>query len=117
EWPQAYRDLVRRRIEMIENKPLLHLVERPECKRRWAAERYEKMQAEALCTWLLDRLEDERLWFDGGSPRALSVAQLADLVRTDLDFRQVMDLYLGRPDYDITAELVALLKDEHVPYL
>jgi len=118
EWPQAYRDLVRRRIEMIENKPFIGLVERPEHKRRWAAEPYEKMQAEALRTSLLDRLEDRRLWFDEeGRPRALSAAQLADLVRTDADFRQVMDLYLGRPDYDITAEVAALLKDEHVPYL
>jgi len=118
EWPQAYRELVQRRIEMIENKPLIGLVERPEYKRRWAAEPYEKMQAEALRTWLLDRLEDRRLWFDEAEhPRALSAAQLADLVRTDADFRQVLDLYLGRPDYDITAEVAALLKDEHVPYL
>ena len=118
EWPQAYRELVRRRIEMIENKPFIGLVERPEHKRRWAAEPYEKMQAEALRTWLLDRLEDRRLWFDEAEhPRALSAAQLADLVRTDADFRQVLDLYLGRPDYDITAEVAALLKDEHVPYL
>jgi len=118
EWPQAYRDLVQRRIEMIENKPLLNLVEAPECKRRWAAEPYEKMQAEALRTWLLDRLEDRRLWFDEDDrPRALSAAQLADLVRTDADFRQVLELYVGRPDYDITAEVAALIKDEHVPYL
>jgi Type I restriction-modification system methyltransferase subunit len=117
EWPQAYRDLVQRRIEVIENKPLLSLIEAPECKRRWLTEPYEKMQAEALRSWLLNRLEDERLWFDGGAPRALSVAQLADLVRTDADFRQVMDLYLGRPDYDITAEVATLLKDEYVPYL
>ena len=117
EWPEAYRELVQKRIELIENNPLINLVERPEYKRRWAAEPYEKMQAEALRNWLLDRLEQERLWFDGEMPRTLSVAQLADLVRTDADFRQVMDLYLGRPDYDITAEVAALLKDEHVPYL
>lgn len=116
-WPQAYRDLVQRRIEIIANKPLVSLVERPECKRRWAAAPYEKMQVEALRIWLLDRLEGESLWMDGDAPRTLSVAQLADLVRTDTDFRQVMDLYLGRPDYDIAAELVALLSDEHVPYL
>ncbi|MEV4242133.1 BREX-2 system adenine-specific DNA-methyltransferase PglX [Streptosporangium canum] len=120
-WPQAYQDLVRRRIEVIRDHPLLKLVEAPECKRRWSAEPYEKTRAEALRGWLLDRLEDENLWFDGGrehgAPRTLSVAQLADLVRTDADFRQVMDLYVGRPDYDVTTELVALLKDEQVPYL
>ncbi|MFI6887483.1 BREX-2 system adenine-specific DNA-methyltransferase PglX [Streptosporangium canum] len=120
-WPQAYQDLVRRRIQVIRDHPLLKLVEAPECKRRWSAEPYEKTRAEALRGWLLDRLEDENLWFDGGrergAPRTLSVAQLADLVRTDADFRQVMDLYVGRPDYDVTTELVALLKDEQVPYL
>ncbi|MCA2181017.1 BREX-2 system adenine-specific DNA-methyltransferase PglX [Nonomuraea glycinis] len=115
--PQAYRDLVQRRIEITANKPLLGLVERPECKRRWATEPYDKMQSQALRSWLLDRLEDERLWIDGGAPRTLSVAQLADLVRTDAHFRQVMEIYLGRPDYDVTSELVALLKNEHVPYL
>ena len=116
-WPQAYQDLVRRRIEIIENQPLMKLIEAPEYKRRWMVEPYEKMQTEALRDWLLDRLEDERLWIVDEAPRTLTVAQLADLVRTDADFRQVMDLYVGRPDYDLTSELVALLKDEHVPYL
>ncbi|MGW4420862.1 BREX-2 system adenine-specific DNA-methyltransferase PglX [Streptosporangium sp. NPDC004631] len=116
-WPQAYQDLVRRRIEVIKDKPLMKLVEAPECKRRWSAEPYEKTRAEALRDWLLDRLEDESLWIVDEAPRTLTVAQLADLVRTDADFRQVMDLYVGRPDYDLTSELVALLKDEHVPYL
>ncbi|MFC4060600.1 BREX-2 system adenine-specific DNA-methyltransferase PglX [Planomonospora corallina] len=120
-WPQPYRDLVRRRIEVIKDRPLLKLVEAPECKRRWSAEPYGKTRAEALRTWLLDRLEAEELWFDGGrehgTPRTLSVAQLADLVRTDADFRQVMDLYVGRPDHDLTTELTALLSGEHVPYL
>lgn len=116
-WPQAYQDLVRRRIEVIKDKPLMKLVEAPECKRRWSAEPYEKTRAEALRGWLLDRLEDEGLWIVDEVPRTLTVAQLADLVRTDADFRQVMDLYVGRPDYDLTSELVALLKDEHVPYL
>ncbi|MEV0755514.1 BREX-2 system adenine-specific DNA-methyltransferase PglX [Streptosporangium sp. NPDC050280] len=116
-WTEEYRKIVEQRIEVIKNKPLMNLVETPECKRRWSADPYEKTRAEALRTWLLDRLEDESLWFVDGAPRSLSVGQLADLVRTDADFRQVMDLYVGRPDYDLTSELVALLKDEHVPYL
>lgn len=117
-WPEAYKELVRRRIDFISNKPLLHLVERPECKRRWAAEPYETARAAALRDWLLDRLEDPRLWSDrNGDPRALSVAQLADLVRLDEDFRQVLDLYVGTPDHDLTASLAALLKDEQVPFL
>ncbi|WP_326641573.1 hypothetical protein OG884_02180 [Streptosporangium sp. NBC_01755] len=117
-WPEAYKELVRRRIDFIANKPLLGLVERPECKRRWAAEPYETTRANALRDWLLDRLEKPSLWSDrNGDPRALSVAQLADLARLDTDFRQVLDLYVGTPDHDLTASLAALLKDEQVPFL
>src|SRR5690606_16287419 len=50
-WPQAYRDLVARRIEVIESHPLLHLIERPECKRRWATRPWEDMQRDALTDW------------------------------------------------------------------
>ncbi|WP_327588229.1 BREX-2 system adenine-specific DNA-methyltransferase PglX [Nonomuraea sp. NBC_00507] len=118
EWPQTYKDLVCRRIDFIANKPLLHLVERPECKRRWAAEPYEKVRADALRGWLLDRLEASHLWLHrDGSPRALSVAQLADLLRLDDDFRQVLDLYVGTPDHDLVGPLDALLATDAVPFL
>ncbi len=116
-WPAAYRELVERRIKTIEEHPLLHLIERPECKRRWASRPWEDMQADALRDWLLDRLESEHLWCDDSGPRVLSVAQLADEVRDDKDLRSVLDLYVGRPDYDLTAELSNLVKDEAVPYL
>jgi len=116
-WPAAYRDLVQRRIEVIESHPMLHLIERPECKRRWAIEPWEKQQAEALRDWLLDRLEADKLWRDDHGPRTLSVAQLADAMRADTEFRQVLDLDIGRPDYDLTKEVGRLIKDEVVPYL
>ena len=115
--PAAYRDLVVRRIEMIESHPLLHLIERPECKRRWASRTWEDMQREALTDWILDRLEAAELWRDEHGPRVLSVAQLADLVRTDSDLRDVLALLTGRPELDLTAELSRILKDEAVPYL
>jgi hypothetical protein len=116
-WPPAYRDLVQRRIEVIESHPLLHLIERPECKRRWQSQPWEDMQADALRDWLLDRLEAEELWRDEHGPRTLSVAQLSDSIRGDAEVRQVLDLYVGRPDYDLTKEIGRLVKDEAVPYL
>ena len=116
-WPAAYRELVQRRIELIEKHPLLHLIERPECKRRWATEPWEEQQAKALRGWLLDRLEEPELWRDGNGPRTLSVAQLADSIRGDADFRQVLDLSAGRPDYDLAREVGKLVRDEAVPYL
>jgi hypothetical protein len=116
-WPSAYRQLVMRRIECIESHPLLHLIERPECKRRWASRPWEDMQRDALTEWVLDRLETAHLWRDDHGPRVLSVAQLADLLRTDLDLRDVLVLLTGKPDLDLTAELGRLFADEAVPYL
>src|SRR5512144_3053760 len=85
--PPDYRALVERRLEFTAAAPYLHLIERPECKRRWQTEPWEKQESEALENWLLDRLEDRRLWFIGdGFPRLRTVAQLADEVRTDPDF-------------------------------
>jgi len=59
-WPDDYRALVQRRIEAIESDRNIALIERPECKRRWATEGWDTMQAKALRDWLLDRLEAPR---------------------------------------------------------
>ena len=57
--------------------PSIRLLERPEYKRRWAQEPWEKRQERALREWLLDRVEDRRFWFDAqGRPLPRSVAQL-----------------------------------------
>lgn len=116
-WPAAYRSVVERRIQVIEERSDLALIERPECKRRWASVPWENQEREALRNWLLDRLEAEPLWRDSGRARVLSVAQLADRVGVDPDFRNVLTLYCRRDDYDIAAELTRLVADEAVPYL
>jgi hypothetical protein len=99
----------------MESNQHIGLIERPECKRRWSTEGWEKMQSVALRDWLLDRLEAPELW--GGRPEPLSVAQLADKVRHDEDFRAVLDLWVGRDDHDLAKTLATLVADEHVPYL
>ena len=119
-WPDWYRDLVQRRIDLIESDRDVGLVERPEHKRRWAREPWEKLEERALRGWLQDRLEDRRLWFEGSGDqeRAVcrSVAQLADKVTgLDPDFLEVARVWKGVVEVDpvqIVAELVA---DEHVP--
>ena len=78
DWPAAYRDLVNRRIKLIEEHPLPHLIERPECKRRRATQTWASMQTVASGGWVLDRLEAQDLWSDDSGPRVLSVAALAD---------------------------------------
>jgi Domain of unknown function (DUF7008)/Eco57I restriction-modification methylase len=117
-WPPAYRDLVQRRLDLIASNPWIRLLEKPEYKRRWASESWERRQERALRGWLLDRLEDRQFWLDGqGRPLPRNVAQLADEVSRDADMMSVLALWEGRPDVAVTQSLVRLLADEAVPYL
>jgi hypothetical protein len=112
---------VERRIALMESDRNIGLFERPECKRRWSLKRdkepwdWSAQQAAALGDWLLDRLEAPELW--GGAPAPLSVAQLADRVRHDDDFRSVLDLWVGSDQHDLVKTLGKLVADEHVPFL
>ncbi|MER7164650.1 BREX-2 system adenine-specific DNA-methyltransferase PglX [Micromonospora sp. NPDC000207] len=115
EWTEEYRALVEKRLATIADNQHIKLIERPECKRRWSTDGWAEMRKEALRGWLLDRLEAPELW--GGPPTPLSVAQLADRVAGDQDFRAVLELYVGHDSYDLTRELRDLVADQHVPYL
>jgi hypothetical protein len=93
-WPSAYRELVRRRLELITVHPYIKLLEKPEYKRRWQQEPWEKLQEKALRGWLLNRLDNRRFWFDSqGRPRTRSMAQLADDVTRDSDMVSVFALW------------------------
>ncbi len=117
-WPAAYRELVQRRIDLIESDRSIGLLERPEYKRRWASEPWDKQQERALRGWLLDRLEDRKYWFDNhGRPAPRSIAQLADIVARDSEVMDVLALWEGRRDLQLTDPLTRLLVDEAVPYL
>ncbi|SOC53722.1 BREX-2 system adenine-specific DNA-methyltransferase PglX [Ornithinimicrobium cerasi] len=117
-WPAAYRELVQRRIDLIETDRSIALLEKPEHKRRWASVPWEKQQEQALRGWLLDRLEDRRSWFDAqGRPTPRSIAQLADLVARDEEVMGVLALWEGRRDVPLTTSLTRLSVDEAVPYL
>ena len=117
-WPTGYQELVQRRLDLIAANPSIRLLERPEYKRRWAQETWEKRQERALREWLLDRVEERRFWFDGqGRPLPRSVAQLADDVGRDAEIVSVLALWEGRPDVPVTQSLVRLLADEAVPFL
>jgi Eco57I restriction-modification methylase len=117
-WPTEYQELVQRRLEVIASNPSIRLMERPEYKRRWASEPWEKRQERAVREWLLDRLEDRRFWFDAQRrPLPRSVAQLADDVNRDKSIISVLALWEGRPDVPVTQSLVRLLANETVPFL
>ncbi|GIJ31537.1 BREX-2 system adenine-specific DNA-methyltransferase PglX [Micromonospora sediminimaris] len=118
-WSDEYKAIVQRRIELIEGNRNIGLIERPECKRRWATEGWDKMQAKALRDWLLDRCETRELWYhhvDGlEQPRPLTTAQLADELRRDPDVLAVAELYA--PGQDLGKVIADLVADEHVPHL
>jgi hypothetical protein len=117
-WPVAYRELVQRRLDLIAEDRNIRLLERPEYKRRWASESWEKQEQTALRGWLLNRLEDRQFWFDPQRrPQPRSVSQLADDVSRDADLVSVLALWEGRPDVSVTDSLVRLLADEAVAFL
>ncbi|MFE1909535.1 BREX-2 system adenine-specific DNA-methyltransferase PglX, partial [Streptomyces gardneri] len=124
-WPDEYKAVVQARIDIINSRKDIALIERPECKRRWASDPWDKKEREALRTWLLDRCEDEDLWFalrDGfRAPRTLTVSQLADALRQDADVQAVAELYaadhMGKRDATLATVLADVIASEHVPYL
>ena len=123
-WPADYRAIVEARIALSESRKDLALIERPECKRRWATTSWDKKEADALRNWLLDRTESEDLWYvmrEGiRQPRPLTINQLADRHRADDDFVSVAALYaahLGNLDLPLERVLVDVLDAEYVPYL
>ncbi|MFJ6820352.1 BREX-2 system adenine-specific DNA-methyltransferase PglX [Streptomyces niveus] len=124
-WPNWYREIVQARIDIINARKDIALIERPEHKRRWAGDSWEKREKAALRAWLLDRIEEPNLWFalrDGiNQPRTLTVSQLADALRDDADFNSVAQLYaadhMGKPDLPLAGVLAEVVDAEHVPYL
>ncbi|GAB2894713.1 BREX-2 system adenine-specific DNA-methyltransferase PglX [Streptomyces mayteni] len=126
-WPAWYQEIVQARIDTITSRRDIALIERPECKRRWATDPWEKKEKAALRAWLLDRCEDRALWFhirdQVEQPRPLTVGQLADeLSRQDdaKDIATVAGLYaahLGKPNLSLEQVLLDVTDAEHVPYL
>lgn len=120
-WPQSYRDLVTRRIEAIERSEIITRIEQPEYKRRWQSEPWEKIEKAALRNWLLDRCEDQAFWYRSDyqgirQPRTMTVNQLADRMRGDIEVVSVMRLF-AVPDADLAHVLREIIIDEHVPFL
>ena len=116
--PTDYQDLLQRRLDVIESNPHVRMLERPEYKRRWAVEPWEKQVESGLRSWLLDRVEDRALWFDrDGRPTPRSVAQLADILDREPDFRNVLQLWAGDSNASTGTALAKLLAGEAVPFL
>ncbi|MFB7323824.1 BREX-2 system adenine-specific DNA-methyltransferase PglX [Streptomyces sp. NPDC056190] len=114
EWPPAYREIVQKRIDAIESNRQIGMVERPEYKRRWATEGWDALQEKALRSWLLDRMEDQTLWFDAeGSPQIRTLNQLVSDLEQDEDFVAVAELFA--PAEEFAKTVAGLLANQHVP--
>ncbi|SCK48225.1 BREX-2 system adenine-specific DNA-methyltransferase PglX [Streptomyces sp. WMMB 322] len=115
-WPAAYREVVQKRIDAIESSRAIGMVERPEYKRRWATEGWDALQEKALRSWLLDRIEDRKHWFDENDmPTLVSLSRLTDALSRDDDFASVAKLYAPRKE--LPAVVAELMTDEHVPFI
>ena len=66
-WGGDYREIVERRIALVESDRNIGLIERPEYKRRWNTESWEDQEKQALRNWLLDRLEAASYWPRSGA--------------------------------------------------
>ena len=118
-WPEGYRRVVARRIELIEQDKSIGLLERPEFKRRWSSPRWEDLEQRALRDWLLGRLEAPALWPASADepPQLTSTSRLADMVMRDAEFMQIAALYAGHIDFDVPQLVAELVAGESVPAL
>ena len=97
-WPDDYRTLVERRIELIDTNRFIGLIEKPEYKRRWNVEPWHVQEQLVLRNWLLSRLESFIYWPE---TRLASVATLAQRAATDSEFQQVATRYAGHAGVDV----------------
>jgi hypothetical protein len=113
-WPAPYREVVERRIKIIESESDIALIERPEYKRRWNIEPWQEQVERVLREWLLDRLESKSYWADVA---LTSVARLTDRARQDNDFMRAAALYRGQDSFDVAALVAELVATASVPFL
>jgi len=127
DWPDDYKRIVERRIELIETDRNIGLIEQPEYKRRWNTEPWDSQLERALRAFLLDCLE-RYFDFDGRMndqtrPTAkldialTSVSRLADIARQDADFMQVGEVYRDDSAFNVDRLVAELVEAESVPLL
>lgn len=118
-WPEDYRRVVQRRIDLIESDRNIGLIERPEYKRRWNSTSWEVLKQAALRDWLLARLESARYWTTSADqpPQLTSTSRLADAAQRDADFMHMAELYAGHADFDLAQLVATLVSAEAAPFL
>jgi hypothetical protein len=118
-WPETYRQVIARRIKLIEGDRNIGLIERPEYKRRWNTPAWGDLERAALRDGLLDWLESPRVWPTGDDrpPQLTTINRLADAMRAYADFMQIAELYAGHANFDVGQVVADLVANEAVPFL
>lgn len=118
-WPEDYRQVVQRRIDLIESDRNIGLIERPEYKRRWNTPQWQVQEQAALRDWLLARLESPVYWPTSADqpPQLTSTSRLADAAQRDADFMHTAALYAGHADFDLSQLVATLVTGEAAPFL
>lgn len=118
-WSAGYREVVQRRIDLIERNRNIALIESMGCKRRWEWPAWADLERSALRNWLLERLEAPALWpASADQPAQLSSSsRLAEAVARDADFMHIAALYAGHPNFDAPQLVAELVASESVPAL
>ncbi|MFT4908201.1 MAG: hypothetical protein ACI978_002290 [Oleispira sp.] len=115
EWPDAYRALIEKRLEVMESERFIKLIEKPEFKRRWMSLEWDKQEQEALKNWLLAFLE--KASFDELQPGLLTCAQLADSINKNEDAKVVAQLYTGNEFFESQSLVEKLITDDNLPQM
>jgi len=113
-WPEWYRALVERRLELIEHNAAVALLESPEYKRRWAGQGWEGRLRMALESFVLDSVEDGWLWRDG---RLRSTGEVTDAIRTYPELVEACELLAESPDIRLVDTVTQLITGAAVPFL
>jgi hypothetical protein len=114
DWPESYRLIVERRLEVLRTVKEVALIEQVNTKRRWEEESWSRREARALRSWLGGHLETPGYW---ANSRLLSTARLADAVRHDEDFMKVATCYRDHADFDVGALVAELVVANAAPLL
>lgn len=125
--PHALRDVIARRLAVIDTNPDIALIEQPDYKRRWIPDSWEAQQELSLRDWLLARLEsyfdfdgrmnDERRSTAQLDVAVTSTAALADVAARDAEFLAVGEVYRDDPAFDVPKLVAELVEAESVPLL
>lgn len=116
QWPRAYRELVERRIKLVEEDRDIRLLEQPEHKRRWYIEPWENQVDAALESALVERIEELSTW-RADPPTPTSVARLAETLERDERFVTLLRLRSGEEAPDVERAITKLVDGDSVPFL